>query len=59
VSYDDEDAEYPHDRMYDPTDEDHSSSVFFQWQEGDGTGVQETIWPESVATEEYVEPHWL
>lgn len=60
ISYYDEEGQYPHDRKFDPENDTHSGSVFFQWQEGiDGDGVQEVIWPEEYTTTEYTSPPWI
>lgn len=60
IDYYDRNSEYPHDRVYDPNDDNHSGSVFFQWQENDnGEGVQQIIWPERFATAEYEKPPWV
>jgi branched-chain amino acid transport system substrate-binding protein len=50
------DGEFPHDVKYGP---DLSQGVYFQWQaDSEGNGVQETIWPDSLATSEYVPAPW-
>jgi branched-chain amino acid transport system substrate-binding protein len=33
--------------------------VYFQWQETDGEGVQEVIWPDEQASADYVDPSWF
>lgn len=49
------DDEFAHDLVYGS-----EQFPFFQWQEtDDGDGVQEVIWPEELATGEYVSPPWL
>ena len=48
------DHEFPHDLRYREGD-----TLYFQWQEEDGEGVQEVIWPDEHATADYVEPDWL
>ncbi|ELY73951.1 ABC transporter substrate-binding protein [Natronobacterium gregoryi] len=49
------DEEFAHDLVYGS-----DQFPFFQWQEtDDGEGVQEVIWPEELATSEYVVPPWL
>jgi len=51
-----QDGEFPHDVKYGP---DLSQGVYFQWQaDSEGNGVQETIWPDSLATSEYVPAPW-
>ncbi|THE63916.1 ABC transporter substrate-binding protein [Salinadaptatus halalkaliphilus] len=54
IEFHDRDGEYPHDLIYREGD-----TFYFQWQEQDGEGVQEIIWPEEYATAEYVPPAWL
>jgi branched-chain amino acid transport system substrate-binding protein len=50
------DGEFPHDVKFGP---DLSQGVYFQWQaDSEGNGVQETIWPDSLATSEYVPAPW-
>lgn len=49
------DHEFAHDLRYGPD----TRGVVFQWQpDGDGGGSQEVIWPEDLATSEYVPPPW-
>lgn len=50
------DQEFPHDPVY---SEDAIYPVFLQWQEGDGSGVQEVIWPEQYKTADYQQPAWI
>ncbi|WP_049927695.1 ABC transporter substrate-binding protein [Halopiger goleimassiliensis] len=54
IEFYDRDHDYPHDLEYRK-----SETLFFQWQERDGEGVQEVIWPEKHATSDYVHPHWV
>ncbi|WP_049927694.1 ABC transporter substrate-binding protein [Halopiger goleimassiliensis] len=48
------DHEYPHDLVYET-----GETLYFQWQEQNGEGTQEVIWPEEHATSDYVEPDWF
>jgi branched-chain amino acid transport system substrate-binding protein len=51
-----QDGEFPHDVKFGP---DLSQGVYFQWQaDSEGNGVQETIWPDSLTTSEYVPAPW-
>jgi branched-chain amino acid transport system substrate-binding protein len=50
------DGEFPHDVRFGP---DYAQGVFFQWQaDEEGNGVQEVIWPDDLATTEYMSPPW-
>lgn len=52
-----QDDDHTHDVVYGP---DAVQGVYFQWQEDDdGTGIQEVIWPEGVATADYEAPDWI
>lgn len=56
----DDEARFPHDPSWEPGDADGPGAIFFQWQENEqGEGVQEAIWPEEVASGDYVQPHWI
>lgn len=48
--------EFAHDVKY---GKEYVNPIYFQWQEDDGEGIQEIIWPEAQATADYVSPHWL
>ncbi|WP_049921646.1 ABC transporter substrate-binding protein [Halopiger djelfimassiliensis] len=54
ISFYGKDHDYPHDLEYRK-----GETIYFQWQETDGSGSQEVIWPPEHATSEYVEPDWL
>lgn len=58
IEYYDGEQQYPHDRVYEQGGG-PSGSLFFQWQEKDGEGVQKVFWPEEFATSEYVTPPWI
>ncbi|THE63917.1 ABC transporter substrate-binding protein [Salinadaptatus halalkaliphilus] len=53
IEFYDRDHEFAHDLVYN-----EDEALFFQWQERDGEGVQEIVWPEEYATAEYVSPPW-
>ncbi|QLG48624.1 ABC transporter substrate-binding protein [Natrinema halophilum] len=60
ISYYDGSSRYPHDRKFDPENDDHSGSIFFQWQtDENGNGVQEVVWPEKFETATYTSPPWV
>ncbi|MFC7227620.1 ABC transporter substrate-binding protein [Salinirubellus salinus] len=51
-----QDGEFPHDVRF---GEDYTTGVFFQWQaDSEGNGVQEVLWPDNLATGEYVPAPW-
>lgn len=50
------DHEHAHDLKY---GRDLVPSVWTQWQEVDGEGSQEVIWPDGYATGEYQSPSWI
>ena len=57
IEFYDRDHPHAHDVVY---GEDNVHPVFFQWREdGDGAGIQETIWPRDQATADYVDASWL
>lgn len=56
IEYYGRDEEYPHDVKY---GEELAWPVWLQWTEGDGSGSQEVIWPDDVATTEYESPPWV
>ncbi|WP_169332646.1 ABC transporter substrate-binding protein [Haloterrigena salina] len=57
IEFHDSSHEHAHDVIY---GEDNVHPLFFQWQENDdGTGVQQTIWPEEHKTADYAEPDWF
>ncbi|WP_440008204.1 ABC transporter substrate-binding protein [Halomicrococcus sp. SG-WS-1] len=50
------DQQFPHDVKYGP---EFAWPVWLQWQETDGGGRQEVIWPEDVKTTDYESPPWV
>jgi branched-chain amino acid transport system substrate-binding protein len=50
------DEQYPHDVKYGKK---HAWPVWLQWRENDGSGNQEVVWPENLATKEYRSPPWV
>ncbi|WP_137283756.1 ABC transporter substrate-binding protein [Halorussus salinisoli] len=50
------DEQFPHDVKY---GQNHAWPVWLQWKETDGTGSQEVIWPDDLATTEYESPPWV
>ncbi|WP_435195189.1 ABC transporter substrate-binding protein [Natronomonas sp. EA1] len=56
VEYYGKDSEFTHDVIY---AKDKVWPVFQQWQESNGEGVQEVIFPESLQTAEYQKPPWV
>ncbi len=55
IEYYPPDDEFAHDVIYDP---ENVFPVYQQWQEDEGEGVQEVIFPEDLATAEYQSPPW-
>jgi branched-chain amino acid transport system substrate-binding protein len=51
-----QDDEFPHDPVF---GEGKVRPIKFQWQEEDGEGSQQTIWPDDIATAEYQTPDWI
>lgn len=56
VSYYGQDQAYPHDLVY---GQDAAWPLWFQWQEGDGSGSQTTLWPDELASGSYQKPPWV
>ena len=56
IEYYPKDNEFAHDVVYDP---DKVFPVFQQWQERNGEGVQEVIFPDDLATAEHRAPPWI
>ncbi|AXR82987.1 ABC transporter substrate-binding protein [Natrarchaeobaculum sulfurireducens] len=54
VEFYDRDHEFAHDFVYH-----ENEMLYFQWQERDGEGVQEIVWPDEHATAEFVSPEWI
>ena len=54
--FDPPDDQFAHDVVY---GEDTVWPIYQQWQESDGEGVQEVIFPDDLATAEYQPPPWV
>ena len=56
IEYYPKDNEFAHDVIY---EKGKVFPVYQQWQESDGNGVQQVIWPDDLATGEYQKPPWV
>lgn len=56
IEYYDRSNEFAHDVVY---GRDKVFPIFQQWQEEDGQGVQEVVFPDDLATAEHAKPPWL
>jgi branched-chain amino acid transport system substrate-binding protein len=50
-----QDHEFTHDLRY----TDDTKGLFFQWQAVDGSGSQQVLWPDDLATSSYQSPPWV
>lgn len=49
------DHEFTHDLRYN----ENTKGLFFQWQDVDGEGSQQVLWPDDLANTEYQSPPWV
>lgn len=54
-----QDADYPHDVVYDENGEDGVRPLWLQWQQGGESGEQVAIHPDSVSSGSYEKPPWV
>ncbi len=56
IEYYGPDHEFAHDVIYDP---ENVYPVYQQWQESEGSGVQEVLFPGDLSTADYARPPWV